>query len=279
MLRRVNDSRPWLSAPLNRGLIRWFRTGARTNGGLYWRNLIGATTWLGTFNGGAAIRSGYGRQGNARAVFCDGTDDYIQLSTIPFTAAPFTLAYWHRPTSLAGVAWWCGEGGAGTWRAFYQGVNADGSTGFVAVQNNVFAPAAGTPPGLAAAGAWHHIVCVATSSTSRQAWCNGRSTGVATDASTPSGLNEFYLGCERANASRGNFSNGLFDDLRIYNRALTEAEVQRLYLASRTNYAGECQSLLLPVYAEAAAYDPALFVGTLDVPSPQHASRWSTVET
>lgn len=235
-LRRINPSIINWGDPLNRGLTRWWRFGAR--------NYCDATSprdlvrqWAVNLNSGAIFRATKGRQHSFRSVEMDGVDDYLQAGTCPFASAPLTISYWHRPSALTGVAFWCGQGGALLWRGFYQGMGADGSISFYTVQDNDFTAAATTTNGIAVAGKWHFVTCVTASATSRFCYINGgNSAGENTTSMTPTGVNEFYLGCDRSGSGRANFCGGFYDDIRIWNRALSGREVAQLYQASLAGY-------------------------------------------
>ena len=82
---------------------------------------------------------------------------------------------------------------------------------------------------------WFHVVAVADNSTHvLKIWLNGQLIGT-----TPSLGNanvgyhsQLYIGCRSAYADY--FFKGVMDDLRFYNRALSDSEVQQLYLHEAT---------------------------------------------
>lgn len=216
--------------PLNRGLIRQW------NSEYFTRSQQGATIWRATdpifkynlgLNNSAAWYPAFNLQGQKWSIYIDGVDDYLNAGTVPFTTYPFSISFWHKTwASSSSVTWWCGEGGAGTWRAFYGGGSTT-SVSALAVQNNDF-KTAGSTRGYTQ-DKWYLYTAVFESSTSRAVYIDGGNKGTNTASSSPTGVNEFYIGCDRSSASRGNFTAGNFADIRIWNRALSDNEVALLY--------------------------------------------------
>ena len=94
---------------------------------------------------------------------------------------------------------------------------------------------------------WYHAAGVFASATSRTIYINGLS--IATDTTSRSPLAADFvrirIGNRANNVDDQDFS-GLLADSRIYNRALSGGEVQRLYNASRTGYQQELNWLDRP---------------------------------
>lgn len=218
--------------PLNRGLIRnWasdiLDTPQAGTGSTTWKSKFPGMAYTLTINGGALWYPALNLQGQKRSVYIDGTDDYLNAGTVPFTTYPFSISFWHKTwASSSAVTWWCGEGNAGQWRAFYGGGSTT-SVSALAVQNNDF-KTAGSTKGYTQ-DKWYLYTAVYESSTSRAVYIDGGNKGTNTASSSPTGVNEFYIGCERSSASRGNFTTGNFADIRIWNRALNDGEVSQLY--------------------------------------------------
>ena len=85
------------------------------------------------------------------------------------------------------------------------------------------------------ANTWYHVVLVRSGSSgawTAQLFVNGASDGTATTATNPNGTNQTTaIGQMGAQATA--FFKGSIDDVRIYNRVLTVAEVKRLYNIGR----------------------------------------------
>ena len=84
---------------------------------------------------------------------------------------------------------------------------------------------------------WFQVVCVANNDNTNRLsiWVNGQLVGTAASLGSANGGDTFplYIGC-RAVYDDYSF-HGALDDLRFYNRALSDAEVQQLYAYELTN--------------------------------------------
>ena len=76
-------------------------------------------------------------------------------------------------------------------------------------------------------GFWHHIVGVRTSTTEGEIYVDGNLAGSGSGLSKS--LNNVDVVIGRWNGSAFRYFNGIIDDVRIYNRALSAEEVQQLY--------------------------------------------------
>ncbi len=76
-------------------------------------------------------------------------------------------------------------------------------------------------------GLWHHIVAVRTSSTDGEIYVDGSLAGSGSGPARSLNNVPVWIG---GPGFTGPFQfNGLIDDVRIYNKALSAAEVQQLY--------------------------------------------------
>lgn len=155
-----------------------------------------------------------------------GSSHYLSRSGAPVTSTPLTIDFFIYPTAWNGVVVWLGEDNAGVWRAHYLGLGGTGEMNACTVQNNAF-ECTNTPAGVAPLNQWVHVTAVFASSTSREVFINGVSKGTNTNSMTPTGINVLYVGADKSQASPGNFTSAIIDDLKIYNRALTAAEISQ----------------------------------------------------
>ena len=84
---------------------------------------------------------------------------------------------------------------------------------------------------LPSAGGWYNIACVYTPSTSVIIYINGVQDGINT-TSIPASQRSATVGPiigQRCTTCTGSPFDGIIDDVRVYNRALTAAEVAQLY--------------------------------------------------
>jgi len=159
----------------------------------------------------------------------DGTDDYVDCgagASLDITG-PVTVAVWVHPRA-AGVAMIFLEGGG----QYVLWVQSDDEVRFADTQGNYV----DTAPNVLALNAWNHVV--------------GVFAGVAGDAVTLDNARIYVNGVNRADHVYGtwspetqgnlnigrspndvNYTNGIIDEARVYNRALSAGEVRRLYHA------------------------------------------------
>lgn len=92
-------------------------------------------------------------------------------------------------------------------------------------------------------GQWHHLAAVQRA-TEIEYYVNGVSQGTYSNASAynPSGTDEFRIGAVHDGGLK---AEGLIDDVRIYNRALSAQEVQNLYQGRYANGGSETSTITL----------------------------------
>jgi len=101
------------------------------------------------------------------------------------------------------------------------------STG--AAQDSVYATALGTPT----AGSWYHLCATYNASTTNMnLYVNGTSYGPTAHATTWNATGHAIIGSDWS-GTRQHYLNGRVDDIRLYNRALSGAEVSALYAGNR----------------------------------------------
>jgi Concanavalin A-like lectin/glucanases superfamily len=208
------------------------------------------------FDGNAQDESGYNNHGNpnngvqfvrnrkdeeSKAVFFDGIDDYVK---VPHSGAinfgrdqDFTVSLWVKYGNQENTI--VGDNDIlSKWNGGYP---------FVVRMNNQTAKPPYGPPGTWYAARWdgskdggvhgpdiadqkyHHIVFV-----KKGTLLFGYTDGVETSRDDDGTINEtkndapLYIGT-RTPSPTSNFFTGAVDDLRIYNRALTEVEIQQLF--------------------------------------------------
>ena len=193
-------------------------------------------------------RSGYGNHGTLTnmdpgtdwvasggkgALDFDGVNDYVDLGVInAFNGVTkFSYSVWFRRASInafAGIGNYTSNTARITFNAF-----SDGNL-YVAVANG------GNSYGVFASNDinWHNIITMydGTQSTNDgrlKVYFDGLQKtldfqGTTIPATTPTVASSFKIGFEDPR-----YSNASFDDIRIYNRALTPSEIQLLYVGGR----------------------------------------------
>ena len=219
--------------PNNLGLVGYwsFNEGTSTvaldySGNKNKGTLVNGPTWVNGKQGKALNFDG----GNDRVVIGDPANN-----SLDFGSGSFSYGMWVNPASFIGnydMPWFKGgssagapgydfELGSGAWT-----VNiADATT----IKSNSFL-SSGT------LGTWTHIFAVVDRSTNRLVvYVNGKSTGVGTDISTLGSMSGTYSATISSNGASYPF-NGLIDEVRIYNRALSAGEIQTLYNVGAVKY-------------------------------------------
>ncbi|MCU0783406.1 MAG: LamG domain-containing protein [Verrucomicrobia bacterium] len=75
---------------------------------------------------------------------------------------------------------------------------------------------------------WHHVVAIA-SGTNGTVYLDGKLDGTGNVGNIPANTLDVYIGMAHPGSGAGFYFNGIIDEVRIYNRALSAAEVQQLY--------------------------------------------------
>lgn len=157
--------------------------------------------------------------------FVAASSQYLETSTLPVTAAAFTVAAWILPTSVTvdqTVFSILGSGSVG----FYLKLQ---NTSVVRAQHfdgsaNGLADATGT----ATAGVWAHVAAVFASNSSRTAYRDGANAGTnGTACSTPT-VTSMNVGCQNSAGSRSSFFGGPIGEVGLWNVGLDAAEVAGL---------------------------------------------------
>ncbi|MFO1152047.1 MAG: LamG-like jellyroll fold domain-containing protein [Rhodospirillales bacterium] len=173
-------------------------------------------------------RSGNGNHGNwlnhatttvpgvlGQALSFDGVDDEVESQTsIDWTGA-FSFAFWIRTTNSYSqtVMGWSPYRSCGPWVGVFNCTGAgDSATGVLAVSDVMD-------------GRWHHIVYTATAN-AQSLYVDGVLEDTSAETSATNDGWPVMIG-NRAFASE--YFNGALDDVRIYNRTLSQDEITRLY--------------------------------------------------
>ncbi len=166
----------------------------------------------------------------------NGSTDHI---TIPFSESlrvlnqgDFTIAAWFKPDEIPSE----------NKEVFQQGdANGTGRTWlFVAGANEIRSYLGGgtVPSGVGVeAGVWYHTAVVVTEGGDAdivQLYINGEPAGEPSQMSMEDSEGSYFIGCHK---NLTNFWDGLIDDVRLYNHALTEVELLAAMQGERYPYA------------------------------------------
>lgn len=181
----------------------------------------------------------------------DGTNDYANIpSPSPFSGTQlFTFEIWLNFSSITGnfggvyKCAWLFSGGTGTGagqpefavlsannssftpNTIFFGRGSGGTTGSLGVDVS----------SLISNGSWYQIVLVRSASNAQILYLNGSSIGTGNVSNSFSdGITNF--GSLANNSSYSGYLNGSLSSIKIYNRALTAAEIRQNYNATKSRY-------------------------------------------
>ena len=195
----------------------------------------GTQTAAGTCNtSGTAWGNGATGKYNASLNF-DGTDDHISVasnSNLNFSGGNFAISAWVNPSDLSGFPCILGKGnGSSTDEEYLFCIGGAGGTGggkkLTLFYKNSWWGAGGN---ILTTSTWQHVVVVVSGGNTITFYQNGIQTNQVTGVSGTYGPT-LTTGLEIAKQGTtvGHYFPGQLDDVRIYNYALTTAQVQLLY--------------------------------------------------
>ena len=146
-----------------------------------------------------------------------------------------TLSAWVKQTTLNNNQYIISKGGSSGQRGWEMNCIYDGGLCgfFIAQDTNTLVAVGSNTPGIGEVGVWVHLVGVYTPSTSLKLYKNG----ILRETNTTSiPASQFDQAINVVIGSRGNLADGLFmdgliDEVRIYNRALSASEIADQYRA------------------------------------------------
>lgn len=239
------------SHPLSRGLVGWWPMGEGAGTRVNDASNNRLTGTLANFAGSQS--SGWIGSPVYRGVAFDSVDDSITVAhnvaiSNVLTSTAITVSAWVRLDNISNYAIVMYKGTAGGipgpiqiyWEPSFGGLY------YFLIGNGASSNGPQSTTGLAANGVWHHLVCVRSGSTG-SFYFNGRNVsgggggfGTAGDVGT-----SLCLGCRTGSY----ISQGAVSNVRLYNRALSSAEIYNLY---SNPWAGA----LSPARASALTYVP-----------------------
>jgi hypothetical protein len=197
-------------APFSHGLVGWWKFDGDVTDSSGWRN-DGSITGTITYPSGIIDNcADFSAVGNDSITIPDG--DNLDLSTA------LTISFWYKKNALSDIVWFSKSSsllirGAGSY--FY---SAQGNSGYVG----------SWPPQLTWA---HHLVTYDKTDGIIKQYRNGTLVNSLAWSNTI-GVNDNPFIISSTGGS-GTYLDGWLDDVRIYNRALSAAEVEALYNSSR----------------------------------------------
>jgi len=154
--------------------------------------------------------------------FVAASSQYLNRTSTPVTAVPWTIAFWFRPASTAVVGSLAGVFNSGNTTDFIS-VRQNGATLLTSVSDS---GAAGGPSsaGSLVAGTWSPVAFVSPTTSSRTIYINGGGPVSNSTTVVPSGLNAVTVG-RRGWSSPDDYAGGDLAEVAIWNVALSALDV------------------------------------------------------
>jgi hypothetical protein len=237
----------WIAQPPTMGGLTWYPRVGQDKGTLVNMATVPASGWQPTV-----------RPGGVGEMRFDGTDDQVNTGTIALVAnlPAFTVCLWFRSTANGTHQLY--TEGVGSWPDMMLVLDWGGDPGTTIAFNNYDASGgleayASALPALTNSGAWHHVCGVQRSKSNGEVWFNGWL------AATSSGAVGTVAPTQRTFGGTPQGTNrlaGAMDDIRVYTRALSAAEVAQLYAQSS-------RTMLQQVVRGNAFFTSSVFRGSL----------------
>ena len=185
----------------------------------------------GILNNGASFTAGKVGQ----AFSFDGNDDFVQATTTGFPTgnSDRTLEFWVRVDEFLPIeeAFFVGYGNYGSYDQIYHVGASSGRLFFSQWGQAIFGPVLGT-------NEWYHVA-VSSVGNAIDLYLDGTNvTSGSLNIDTPAGT-QMYFGTIPGPLGETRLLRGAIDEVSLYNRALSSAEIQAIYNAGS---AGKCNS-------------------------------------
>jgi hypothetical protein len=186
-------------------------TVAHDSAGGHDATLLGGAAWTAGHSGSALQLSGDGQYADTGASILDTTGNY-------------SVAAWVKLDSLGGFATAVSQDGAGASGFFLQYSGADNRFAFSTTAGRALAQTAPEP------GRWYHLVGVHDAAAGQyKLYVDGQLAGSMAARCPEAASGHTVIGRGQFNGSQVDFWRGALDQVHVYDRALSDAEVQQLY--------------------------------------------------
>ena len=152
---------------------------------------------------------------------------YIESTSTPVTAEPFTMACWFNPATLTDGALMA-IGNSATTNRFQMSSNAAQAGRPLSISSVAATTATVNTTTAIVQNSWQHAAAVCGSSSNRSIYLNGGGKQTNATPITPAGINNIMMGGRWSGGTRAFFFNGRLAEIAIWNIALTDDEVLSL---------------------------------------------------
>ena len=203
------------------------------------------------------------------ALLFDGQDDYVSGSTSPFDFAntTFTASAWFKKSdSEYGMI--VSEGGRNS--GWFLAVYPTGQIKVLLKKSNSYDAYTAITTGAYADGLWHHVAAVITTDTSGSSgnnadiYVDGNLVGVTHERIGAYGVSTTGWTIGTREAGYDYFFNGIIDDVRVYDKALSADEIADIYSALEVSVDIKPGSCPNPLNVKSFGVLPVAILGTED---------------
>ncbi|MFA6341166.1 MAG: LamG-like jellyroll fold domain-containing protein [Candidatus Paceibacterota bacterium] len=184
-----------------------------------------------------------GGYNNKGTFYFDGTDDFINLGDMPSVEnqSALTVSLWMKATTLSTLKFLIGKAGSTLAESCFAIETGTAGEKLIFGLNSATDNYAQTVSGVITAGSWHHVAMVfdgtQTGNTNRlRGYVNGVLLNLVYNLTIPtvtlSTNSDLHIGS--SNSTR--YFNGLIDDVRIYQSALSSSEIQKIYAEEKAGH-------------------------------------------
>lgn len=153
---------------------------------------------------------------------------YIEATSTPVTAEPFTISCWFRAPNVTADGALVSIGNSATTNRFQLNVNGSVVGDPVSISSVGAVTATANSTTAFIANTWQHAAAVCASTTSRSIYLNGGGKATNTTSVTPAGINNIMIGGRWSGGTRAFFFNGQIAEVAIWNIALNDDEILSL---------------------------------------------------
>jgi len=206
-----------IKAPTNNGLVGYWKFDEGAG--------VKAMDYSGNGNTGTITGATWTSGKLGQALSFNGTSDLVNTGSDLYGTGTFTVCAWAKPKSTAA---WVLKAISGNGRSFFDNINT-GSNNYWILSSDGGANTVWSATDALVLNTWQHVCGVRLSSGLATMYVNGAVSG---SENQNSGTPETYGYATVIGASRSDATSpfdGLIDDVRIYNRALSQAEITALY--------------------------------------------------
>lgn len=207
------------------------------------------TSWTdlsGVGNNGTLVNGPTYDSTNNGSIVLDGSNDYVTASPMPSGTNLFTFSFWMYLNSNINGSWGSVKAclifsGGGPGGVYEFNLTTSGATAGPPYAMNLGRYGGGLTGTCSASGInmpiqqWHNVVIVRDGASSQQMYLNGVLLASG-NISTSMSAGTLYMGGNPLNPGFSGYMNGKFSNITQYNRALSNAEIQQNFNATRSRY-------------------------------------------